>query len=285
MAASSVRCVKGHQNPVGGKFCSQCGAPIASTVVPAPPLAPAAEDRLAPAAGSAATTAEVNHVSELRIGATFTTSSGQQVMIRGTNGDAVWADVEENGRRMGTLRFSRTAVENALAKHVPLPTPSHQPAPPIKVPTTPGPTPETVAFQPPHPIAETPPPFGSPPPASAPPPSASGSGGDGMWKNLSPKAKFAVVSVPLGLVLLGMMISSGSRDDRSYQLGRELSLVSTAGYKVGCGMGLCDKDNGGTMTPESQCRHWIKHDYGDDVESQGLVLNDMVAGCLAGFGD
>jgi hypothetical protein len=38
------------------------------------------------------------------------------------------------------------------------------------------------------------------------------------------------------------------------------------------------------VTPEGQCRVWIKRDYGTDLKSQGLVLDDMIAGCVDGFG-
>ncbi|MGV1005461.1 MAG: hypothetical protein ACOYEV_12010 [Candidatus Nanopelagicales bacterium] len=297
--------------------------------------------------------------SRVKVGATFTTGTGEEAVVRSITGNEVWVDVKTQGTQVA-LRFPFQAVEAALmqpnstvnqealtslcgnghsnpvsrrvcrecgssvgATHrgsapltgagvcvnghhnpanrttcrecsAPLPATELWPAAmaerakqsrPTDPPAKSSPTPLAADYAPPQDWArrgETPTPG-----TDSPGPDIGKRAADARawWTGLSTKLKLAVVGVPLVLIVLGVVIASTSRDENSYQKGRELSLVSTAGYKVGCGMGFCNSGGGDRMTPESECRHWIKHDYGDDVESQGLVLEDMVAGCLAGFGD
>ncbi len=96
--SATIKCPSGHSNSAAQRFCGKCGSPLTgpdgTAGLAAPSIKPAP-----------------------RVGATFTTTTGQHATIRGINGNDVWLDVKErDGRPMGTVRFPLTAVEAALAE-------------------------------------------------------------------------------------------------------------------------------------------------------------------------
>ncbi len=79
---------------------------------------------------------------------------------------------------------------------------------------------------------------------------------------------------------------TSSRDERSYQFGRQQSDVARIFWKVSCQLNLCgvEADKRNVVTPEGSCEQLIKKALrGNRPEVQGFVMKDMMEGCLDGF--
>jgi hypothetical protein len=103
--------------------------------------------------------------------------------------------------------------------------------------------------------------------------SAGSSGLNRWWARLPLAGRIAVAAVPVVVlvIIIGAVVSGNSRDERSYQYGRDSAipahvLLDTA-YKQGFG----DSDD----LRRSFCRDMVNRNQPD-----GIVFDDAMAGCL-----
>lgn len=210
-------CVNGHSNPAGQKFCGDCGAPLSDQVE----TESAAGAAHATSASEGVTSEDIEPADEpatvpdhggARVGATFTTGTGEQATVRAITGNDVWVDVQDaSAAHIGTFRFPLTAVETALANqdsmHPPTPAAKYEP------PHIPDATPTLAAAAAPKPDEPRRVWSSTPTPPQA--PQAGGfdsraeqqdGGVAGWWRGLTTNGKRTVMGGAAALVLLLVLL-------------------------------------------------------------------------------